>query len=61
MTDEKTAGKKKADKNSQKQNTVKLPRELALDTLIEILEKGDFSHTLLNKPLKNKKNLTKHD
>ncbi len=61
MTDEKTAGKKKADKNSQKQNTVKLPRELALDTLIEILEKGDFSHTLLNKTLKNQKNLTKQD
>lgn len=62
MTDGKTADKKPAGKNnSQKQNAVKLPRELALDTLMEILEKGDFSHTLLNKTLKNQKNLTKQD
>ncbi len=36
-------------------------REIALDILIEILEKGDFSHTLLNRTLKIHSDLTKQD
>lgn len=36
-------------------------REIALDILIEILEKGDFSHTLLNRTLKTYSDLTKQD
>ncbi|MDF2868852.1 MAG: rRNA ((967)-C(5))-methyltransferase RsmB [Anaerocolumna sp.] len=36
-------------------------REIALDILIEILEKGDFSHTLLNRTLKMYSDLTKQD
>lgn len=36
-------------------------REIALDLLIEILEKGDFSHTLLNRTLKIHSDLTKQD
>ncbi|SHO49985.1 16S rRNA (cytosine(967)-C(5))-methyltransferase RsmB [Anaerocolumna xylanovorans] len=39
----------------------KSSRELALDILLEILEKGDFSHTLLNKTLKMQNTLTKQD
>lgn len=39
----------------------KAPRELALDILLEILEKGDFSHTLLNRTLKMQNTLTKQD
>ncbi|SHJ95842.1 16S rRNA (cytosine967-C5)-methyltransferase [Anaerocolumna jejuensis DSM 15929] len=39
----------------------KSSREIALDILIEILEKGDFSHTQLNRTLKTQTALTKQD
>lgn len=42
-------------------NAGKTARELALDILMEILEAGDFSHTLLNNTLKAHPSLSKQD
>lgn len=61
MTDRKAAGKAVEVKETVGRNLNKTSREIALDILIEILEKGDFSHTQLNRTLKAQTALTKQD
>lgn len=71
MTDKKIPDEKRAVQKTKKEagvrqaaggnNSGKSPRELALNILMEILEKGDFSHTLLNRSLKLQTTLTKQD
>lgn len=60
-TQENTGAENAETKTKKQGGGVISTREIALDILIEVLEKGGFSHTRLNHTLKNRLALTKQD